>query len=516
MQQQQMRYQMRSMRRGSVLGPILLITIGIVFLLIQTGRLDHSRFWGWYGHWWPLLLVCAGILVLAEWTFDQYLQRDPQRPQYRRSVGAGVVILLLVFVVAGIAASVNHQFPWGNPRMMGFHFDQDTMDQMFGDKHESDQNLDMAFAAGSSLTVVNPRGDVTINGTSDDGRVHIAVHKQVYARTDSDADSKAQQLSPDVNTSGSDVSIKLPSLDGAHGDLVISVPAAAETTVNTDHGDVHVASIKAPVRVTANHGDIELSAITGLATVHMNNSGSSLSAHSMDGGVTIQGRAQDVTLTDITGPVSMSGDFFGTSHLEHINGAVRFHSSRTDLQFARLDGETDISGSGISADQVLGPVVLTTSNRNVTLERLAGDIAVTNRNGAIEVTAAPTLGSITLENRNGTVRATLPEKAGFSVQATTRDGEIDTDFGLTTNSNDNSRTLTGRVGSGGPMVHISTSNGDISIRKGDIASLPPTPPAPPKITLTPPEAPAVPSAAAPKAPKTPKAPHEPKPAEPMN
>ena len=205
MQQQQMRYQMRSMRRGSVLGPILLITIGIVFLLIQTGRLDHSRFWGWYGHWWPLLLVCAGILVLAEWTFDQYLQRDPQRPQYRRSVGAGVVILLLVFVVTGIAASVNHQFPWGNPRMMGFHFDQDTMDQMFGDKHESDQNLDMAFAAGSSLTVVNPRGDVTINGTSDDGRIHIAVHKQVYARTDSDADSKAQQLSPDVNTSGSDV-----------------------------------------------------------------------------------------------------------------------------------------------------------------------------------------------------------------------------------------------------------------------------------------------------------------------
>ena len=33
-QRDQMRYQMRSMRRGSILGPILLIAIGIVFLLI--------------------------------------------------------------------------------------------------------------------------------------------------------------------------------------------------------------------------------------------------------------------------------------------------------------------------------------------------------------------------------------------------------------------------------------------------------------------------------------------------
>src|ERR1035438_3818123 len=66
-QREQMRYQMRRMRRGSVLGPILLIAVGIVFLLMETGRLDHQRFWAWYGHWWPLLLVAAGAVVLAEW-----------------------------------------------------------------------------------------------------------------------------------------------------------------------------------------------------------------------------------------------------------------------------------------------------------------------------------------------------------------------------------------------------------------------------------------------------------------
>ena len=66
-QAQQLRYQMRSMRRGSVLGPLLLIAVGVVFLLFQTGHLDRQHFWDWYGHWWPLLLVLAGVVVLANW-----------------------------------------------------------------------------------------------------------------------------------------------------------------------------------------------------------------------------------------------------------------------------------------------------------------------------------------------------------------------------------------------------------------------------------------------------------------
>jgi DUF4097 and DUF4098 domain-containing protein YvlB len=489
-QREQYRYQMRGLRRGSVLGPILLIGIGILFLMLETGRLDHDRFWGWYGHWWPLLLVGAGVIVLAEWAFDQFNLRDPQRPAYRRSLGGGVGLLLLLLIFSGIAASKGPGFhPFFNSWMRGMDMGPDSMDELFGDKHESDQTLDLALPAGGSLAVVNPRGDVTISGTSDDDRVHVAIHKQVYARTDSDADSKAQRLSPATNTDGSELTFTMPAMDGASDDLVIQVPAAAQVAVTSNHGDIHVASIKAPVSTTANHGDIELSAITGQATAHINNSGSSVSAHDVGGGVTIQGRAQDVTLTDITGPVAMSGDFFGTTHLEHINGAIHFHTSRTDIQFVRLDGESEISGSGISADQVLGPVVLSTSNRDVTLDRIAGDIAVTNKNGTIDLTAAPTLGNITLANHNGAIKTTLPEHASFSVQATTSDGDTSTDFSLPTSENGDHKTINGVVGAGGPMLRITTTNGDISIHKGDVQPVPLQAPAPPKITLTPPPTP---------------------------
>jgi len=485
-QRDRVRYQWRSLRRGSVLGPILLIGLGILFLLIQTGHLNHDLFWAWYGQWWPLLLVGAGVVLLAEWAFDQLYLRDPQRPPYRRSVGGGVITMLLILGIAGIVGRhIAAGERWDNG---AWHFDQNNLDEFFGDKHESDQNLDLAFLPGTSLAIVNPRGDVTVSGTSDDNRIHISVHKQVYARSDSEADAKAQHLSPTVTSGPNTVSIAIRSIDGGRADLVIAVPPSAATTINADRGDIHVTSLKASVAATANHGDIELSAITGPSTLHINSNGSSISAHSIDGGISIQGRAQDVTLSDITGAVAITGEFFGTTHLEHINGAIRFHTSRTDLQFARLDGETEISGSGITADQVLGPVVLNTSNRNITLDRIAGDIAVTNRNGAIDLTAAPALGNITVEDRNDSIRVTLPEKANFAIEADATNGNIDTDLKLPTQAgpqNDGHRTtLTGSTGAGGPQIRITTTNSDISVNKGDVQPLGPAP-APPKITLVP-------------------------------
>ncbi len=498
-QRDQMRYQMRSHRRGSIVGPILLIAVGIVFLLIETGRLDYHSFWGWYGRWWPALLVIAGVIVLAEWGVDQYHLRDPQRTPYRRSLGGGVVTLLLLVVIVGVVAGQARMHIDGTRWFYGWHFNPDNLDEFFGDKHESDQSIDVAFPAGSSLAIVNPRGDVTISGTSDDDHVHIAIHKQVWERSDSAADSRAQQLSPATSTDGSAITLTMPALDGARADLVITVPAAAATTVNANRGDIHVASIKAPVYATANHGDIDLSAITGPATAHINSGSSSISAHSIGGGITIQGHAEDITLTDITGPVSITGDFFGSTHLEHIAGAIRFHTSRTDFQLARLDGEVEISpDADLSADQAVGPVVLTTRDRNIRLDRIAGDVSVTNRNGTIDLTAAPPLGNVTLADRNGTIKTMLPEHANFSILAETSDGSIDSDFQLSTSTSqrdedrENRKTMSGTVGSGGPMIRVTTSHGDISLRKADVAAMPTAPPAPPRITLEPPAAPAPP------------------------
>src|SRR5215469_9760265 len=166
------RYQMRAYRRSSILGPLLMIAIGIIFLLIQTGKISARYFWEWYGHWWPMLLVIAGIIVLCEWAFDQYFHSGDAIPR-RRSVGGGVFFLLLVFGLAGIVISGFSR----NRDIFGhtMNLDQDNLDEFWGDKHESEQALAQALPAGASILVDNPRGDVSVNGTSDDNQIHISV-----------------------------------------------------------------------------------------------------------------------------------------------------------------------------------------------------------------------------------------------------------------------------------------------------------------------------------------------------
>ena len=85
-------------RVPSIVGPIILVAVGVVGLLLYSGRIAPSNFWSWYGHWWPVLLIAAGLALLGEWALD--LRRSTP---VRRSGGfIGVLILLAIL---GFAAS---------------------------------------------------------------------------------------------------------------------------------------------------------------------------------------------------------------------------------------------------------------------------------------------------------------------------------------------------------------------------------------------------------------------------
>jgi hypothetical protein len=480
-QQQAYRAQIRGMRRTSIVGPLMMISIGVIFLLIQMGRLSSAFFWSWYGRWWPLLLVIVGVIMLAEWGWDSYFHAD--EPVFRRrSLGGGVFALLLILGISGVVFNGLHTGAFGHT----FNIDPDSMDEFMGDKHESDQTLVQDLPAGYGVTIDNPRGDVTVNGTSDDNQVHIEIHKQVYTRSDSEADRRAQELSPKIDSNGTMMKISLPPTEGSKADITVTLPAGAPATVFSNRGEVHVASVKAPVNVTSNHGDITITGITGPVNARINNGDSSFSAHSVTGPVSVQGRARDLSFSEVNGTAVMDGEFFGTTHLQHITSNIRFHTSRTDLRLGRLDGEVEISpNADLSADQVAGPLTLATRNRNITLERVSGDISVTNRNGSVDITSAPPLGNITVENRNGSVDITLPEHDGFTVQAETTNGDLDNDFDLQQTGSDDSshKQYSGSVGKGGPLVHVNTSQGDIKLKKASIAPLPPLPPPPPKLSI---------------------------------
>ncbi len=206
----------------------------------------------------------------------------------------------------------------------------------------------------------------------------------------------------------------------------------------------------------------------------------------------------------MTGAVHLQGEFFGDTHLEHVGGQVRFETNRTLFTAGRLDDEFSVEKDSLDADELLGPVVLKTSDKNITLDRVQGDVDVTDSNGSVAVTHAPPLGVVEIQNRHGSVDVGLPGSAGFVLNAQTRNGDMENDFGLSTQDQNENHSLRGTVAGGGPTVTIETSDGDVTVRKSSVAPLPPVPPAVPS-------APAAPrfTAAPPRAPKGPHTPTAP-------
>ncbi|MGA8764083.1 MAG: DUF4097 family beta strand repeat-containing protein, partial [Candidatus Sulfotelmatobacter sp.] len=87
-------------------------------------------------------------------------------------------------------------------------------------------------------------------------------------------------------------------------------------------------------------------------------------------------------------------------------------------------------------------------------------------------------GSVQIDNRKGDIQLSLPEKAGFHVDARTRDGEIQSDFPeLKVQNGDREATAIGTLGNGAAHIVLNNEHAGIEIRKSSLQ--PPRPPEPP-------------------------------------
>ncbi len=481
---EQWRVYRRANRRSSIIGPLLLIAIGVLFLLIRTGRLGWLPFLNWYAHWWPLLLIGVGVLRLGEWALDRV--RGGATPAGRYTVGSGVGAAVVLLIATGLglhAAQENSFYGWhsnGDPARIFPFSNREDLQQFFGSKHEEESPAEThSILPAAELSIDNPRGEVTVAGTSDDGKLHLSVHKEVYSNSDDAAAERLERFRPTFSGSDSSVQLRVPSLEGATADLSILVPSGVRLRVNSNRGDVHITNLKAAVTVASNNGDVDIAAITGDVSAHVNHRGRSLTVRSVTGAVDVQGSGDEVNLSEINGTVHVGGDFFGGGHLQHITGPVQYNTQRMRFTLARLDGEIDMDErDSFSASEITGPLSVETHSRNITLTRVAGETRVTNNHGDVEIVSVPPTGNLSVDNHNGAVTLTLPEKSRFTISADTSDGDVTTDFPGLAATEGSRGSLRGIVNGGGPTVRITTSHGDIVLHRNSEPPLPPSPPSP--------------------------------------
>ena len=80
----------------------------------------------------------------------------------------------------------------------------------------------------------------------------------------------------------------------------------------------------------------------------------------------------------------------------------------------------------------------------------------------------------------------VPEKAGFRVDARTRDGEISSEFPeVKIENGDREARASGSVGNATAHVVINNEHGGIELRKGSVVAEAPVPPKPPRMPAVP-------------------------------
>jgi len=464
-------------RVPSMVGPLILIAIGVVALLVMTGHIAAADFWGWYARWWPLLLIGAGLALLAEWALDMRRQTP-----VRRSGNFVGILILLAFLGMG-ATGWHHMGPW----FQGWPGDNGDFFNSFGmPEHDNDQQpLNAQVPANATIDIENPRGDVSI--TAGDGQaIQVQAHEVAFADSDDSAKNIWSSEAAHLNVNGSTVLVKSDGNSHGRVNLTVTVPKSSKVTVNSGWDDVTAAGLGAGIDVTA-RGDIQLNSIVGPVGAHFTNGRHNIfSAHNIQGDLTLEGDVNDLTLSEIHGAVTQNGDIPGDIHMENISGPVHLHTSVTTLDVVSLPGDLTLNDEDLRVTEAKGSVRVVTHAKDVDLSQIYGDTYVENRDGRISIEPAGPYG-IEARNSKGDVEITLPPNASGTVEGHTHNGDIVTDYALQV-SGDEDKTVTGKIGAGGPRIYLSSDNGDLGIKRGSAfppppstadMPAPPRPPAPP-------------------------------------
>jgi DUF4097 and DUF4098 domain-containing protein YvlB len=474
--------------RRSFSGPIILIALGTIFLLGTMGVLDWRNLGHWFANYWPLLLIIAGVIKLIEY---QQAQKQGTRAS---GISAGGVFLIIFVIIIGLIATHASRFHWEQLRdQIDINGDDDF--PLFGSKFNFDDQLTQAFPDGASLHINDSRGAVNIVA-SEDSQIRVVVHKRISAESQGEADKWNAGTKPQLTVSGSVVTLNAN--NGGAGDhwvaedLDISLPRKAAIVASTRYGDVSVTGRDGNLDITSQHGEVNTTDINGKVGLNLDHSSARISKIASD--VSIGGRANDVSIEDVKGAVHLDGEFMESVKLSKISQPVIFKSSRTNMDFSRLDGDLDLDSGDLQASDVIGPLRLTTRSKDIRLTGVSGDVRLQDENGTVELRMNK-LGSMQVDNRKGDIQIYLPDKAGFQVDARVRNGEVETDFDQLKIDNSNDQAIaTGIIGGGGPHLVVNNEHGTIEIRKASSAAEAPEVPAPPK---------------APKAPRAPAAPKPP-------
>jgi hypothetical protein len=178
----------------------------------------------------------------------------------------------------------------------------------------------------------------------------------------------------------------------------------------------------------------------------------------------------------------------GGIRVESVEGNARLTTSNGGIRLTALRGNLDIttSNGAIELRDVHGNMMVRTSNGGIRAELVDGAFEATTSNGAIRarlgkvpagtpIRATSSNGTIDLtldqfggnevraSTSNSSIILNLPGSASAQLRAATSNGNVETDFEVSVRGTLSKNRLEGKIGQGGPLIDLSSSNGSIRI-----------------------------------------------------
>jgi hypothetical protein len=156
----------------------------------------------------------------------------------------------------------------------------------------------------------------------------------------------------------------------------------------------------------------------------------------------------------------------GHMRVNDVTGPARVKTSNGSLKVINLGGPFDggTSNGSVELENIKGDCTVKTSNGRVRAQGVNGAFEATTSNGSVDAALDELRpGGVRVSTSNGGITVRLARSVNARLMARTSNASVSTDFDLTSRGLMDKHHLEGTIGSGGPVVDLSTSNGSIHV-----------------------------------------------------
>jgi len=172
-------------------------------------------------------------------------------------------------------------------------------------------------------------------------------------------------------------------------------------------------------------------------------------------------------------------NFMTLTDIETSNGGIKIEGCKGNVFLRSSNGGIDVfdyegdingitSNGGIRVKDIQGFVKLDTSNGGIEAKGISGIIGIRTSNGKIDV-EVPSVqkGGADISTSNGSITAYISRKLNLNIDSSTSNGKIEVKDLEVTPITSSDRILRGKLGSGGNLLTITTSNANIYLMRMD-------------------------------------------------